>query len=92
MSKKKSDYTCALITLILLFLFFTDFTASAQETPYDTEPLAAEEAFQLDHIVTGPSEAVIRWQILKFIICTKTSLLSAAKILLSRVFSSQPLK
>ena len=66
MNKKKSDYSCALITLILLFLCFTAFTASAQETPYDAEPLEAEEAFQLDHIVTGPSEAVIRWQIPKF--------------------------
>lgn len=66
MNKKKSDYFCALITLILLFLCFTAFTASAQETPYDAEPLEAEEAFQLDHIVTGPSVAVIRWQIPQF--------------------------
>ena len=66
MNKKKSSYSSALITLILLFLHITIFTASAQETPYDTEPLEAEEAFQLDHIVTGPSETVIRWQIPKF--------------------------
>ena len=66
MNKKKSDYFWALITLILLFLFCTAFTVSAQETPYDTEPLEAEEAFQLDHIVTGPSVAVIRWQIPQF--------------------------
>ena len=66
MNKKKSNYSCELISLILLFLCLTAFTTSAQETPYDTEPLEAEEAFKLDHIVTGPSEAVIRWQILKF--------------------------
>jgi thiol:disulfide interchange protein DsbD len=66
MNKKKSDYFWALITLILLFLGCTAFTVSAQETPYDAEPLEAEEAFQLDHIVTGPSVAVIRWQIPQF--------------------------
>ena len=66
MNKQKSDYSFALITLILVFLCFTAFTANAQKTAYDTEPLSAEEAFQLDHIVTGPSEAVIRWQIPKF--------------------------
>jgi thiol:disulfide interchange protein DsbD len=66
MNKKKSDYSCALIIIILLLLYFPAFTARAQERPNDTEPLAAEEAFQLDHIVTGPSEAVIRWQIPKF--------------------------
>ena len=66
MNKKKSDYFCALISLILLFLCCTAFTVSAQVTPYDAEPLEAEEAFQLDHIVTGPSVAVIRWQISQF--------------------------
>lgn len=66
MNKKKLSYSSALITLKLLFLCFTTFTVSAQETPYDTEPLEAEEAFQLDYIVTGPSEAVFRWQIPKF--------------------------
>ena len=65
-NKKKSDYFYALMTLILLFLCYTAFTVSAQETPYDAEPLEAEEAFQLDHIVTGPSVAVIRWQIPQF--------------------------
>ena len=66
MNKKKSDYPCALITLILLLLVHTAFTTNAQEKSYDTEPLEAEEAFQLDYIITGPSEAVIRWQISKF--------------------------
>ena len=66
MNKKKSDYFCVLITLILLFLYFTAFTGSAQETHYDEEPLEAEEAFQLDNIVTGPSVAVIRWQMPQF--------------------------
>jgi thiol:disulfide interchange protein DsbD len=66
MNKKKSDYFCVLITLILLFLCFTTITASAQEIPYNAEPLEAEEVFQLDHIVTGPSVAVIRWQIPQF--------------------------
>ena len=65
MNKKKSDYFCALITLILLFRCFTA-VASAQETPYDSEPLEAEEVFKLDHIVTGQSVAVIRWQIPQF--------------------------
>ncbi|MBT5175151.1 MAG: thiol:disulfide interchange protein [Candidatus Marinimicrobia bacterium] len=66
MNKKKSVNSYPLITLILFFLCFTALTASAQKSPFDAEPLAAEEAFQLDHIVTGPSEAVIRWQIPQF--------------------------
>ena len=45
---------------------FTAFTTKAQESFYDTEPLEAREAFQLDYVVTGPSEATIRWQIPNF--------------------------
>ena len=66
MNKSKSDYSCTLIILILLFLGYTNFTTSAQEASYDIEALEAEEVFQLDHIVTGPSEVVIRWKIPKF--------------------------
>jgi thiol:disulfide interchange protein DsbD len=79
MNKKKSDYFWALITLILLFLGCTAFTVSAQETPYDAEPLEAEEAFQLDHIVTGPSVAVIRWQIPQFYYLYKDKFVFSSK-------------
>ncbi|MED5403837.1 MAG: protein-disulfide reductase DsbD domain-containing protein [SAR324 cluster bacterium] len=63
MNKKKPVNSSALIFIIL---YFTAFTAGAQKISFDAEPLAAGEAFQLDHIVTGPSEAVIRWQIPQF--------------------------
>ena len=63
MNKKKPVNSSALIFIIL---YFTAFTAGAQKISFDAEPLAAEEAFQLDHIVTSPSEAVIRWQIPQF--------------------------
>jgi thiol:disulfide interchange protein DsbD len=66
MNKNNSVNSYLLITLILLLLCFTAFTVSAQKMTFDAEPLAAEEAFKLDHIVTGPTEAVIRWQIPQF--------------------------
>ena len=66
MNKKKSVNSYLLITLILLLLCFNAFSVSAQKSFFDAEPLAAEEAFKLDHIVTGPAEAVIRWQIPQF--------------------------
>ena len=66
MNKKKSVNSYPLITLMLFFLIFSALTASAQNSPFDAEPLAAEEAFELDHIFTGPSVAVIRWQIPQF--------------------------
>jgi thiol:disulfide interchange protein DsbD len=66
MNTKKSVNSYLLITLILLLLCFTAFSVSAQKSFFDAEPLAAEEAFKLDHIVTGPAEAVIRWQIPQF--------------------------
>ena len=66
MKKIKSNNSSALIFLTLFFLSFSAFTASAQKINFDAEPLAAEEAFQMDYIVSGPSEAVIRWQIPKY--------------------------
>ena len=66
MNKNNSVNSYLLITLILLLLCFNAFSVSAQKSFFDAEPLAAEEAFKLDHIVTGPAEAVIRWQIPQF--------------------------
>ena len=66
MNKTKSISTQTLIPLILFFLYFTAFIASAQKITFEAEPLDAEEAFRLDYVVTGPSEAVIRWLIPKF--------------------------
>ena len=66
MNKAKSVNTPTLITLILFFLYFTASTLSAQKITIEAGPLDAEKAFQLDYIVTGPSEAIIRWQIPQF--------------------------
>ena len=66
MNKTKSVSTHALILLILFFLYFTAFIASAQKITFEAEPLDAEEAFRLEYVVIGPSEAVIRWLIPKF--------------------------
>ena len=66
MNKINSADSSKYIFLILFFLCFSTFSASAQQITFDAEPLAAEDAFQLDYIVTGPAEAVIRWQIPKY--------------------------
>ena len=79
MNKTKSVNTSALITLVLVFLCFTASTVSAQKISSDAEPLAAEEAFQLDYIVTGPSEAVIRWLIPQFYYMYKEKFVFSSK-------------
>ena len=66
MEKTKSVNTLALIILILVFLSFNNSTANSQKISVDAVPLDAEEAFKIDYIVTGPSEAVIRWLIPQF--------------------------
>ena len=66
MEKTKSVNTLALIILILFFLSFNTSTANSQKISVDAVPLDAEEAFKIDYIVTGPSEAIVRWQISHF--------------------------
>ena len=68
---------------LLFFLCLAAFSASAQKFTFDAaEPLAAEEAFQMDYIVSGPSEAVIRWQIPKFYYLYKEKFIFTSKDLI----------
>ena len=66
MEKTKSVNTLALIILILVFLCFTASTLNSQKISLDTVPLDVEEAFKIDYIVTGSSEAIVRWLIPQF--------------------------
>ena len=66
MIKNKAVDSFIKTILLLIFLFKLVFSVSAQEVPINADPLAPEDAFVMDHIVVGPSEAVIRWQIPKF--------------------------
>ena len=66
-SKTKNErQQIRIIFLLLIFLQFIPFTSVAEKVQIGTEPLSPEEAFVVDHIIVGPSEAVIRWQIHKF--------------------------
>ena len=49
--------------LIAIFLYAAAFSANAVEVFSDTVPLDADKAFVVDHIVAGPNEIVVRWQI-----------------------------
>ena len=48
--------------VVISFYAFT-FSASAEEVFPDVTPLDADEAFVIDHMVTGPNEVVVRLQI-----------------------------
>ena len=49
--------------LVVISFFFFAFSASAEEVFTGVVPLEADEAFVIDHMVTGPNEVVVRWQI-----------------------------
>ena len=51
--------------LVVISFFFFAFSASAEEVFTGAVPLEADEAFVIDHMVTGPNEVVVRWQISK---------------------------
>ena len=65
MKNNKTVTTLTKTFLLLIFLCKLAFSVTAQEIPNNAEPLAPEEAFVMEHIVVGPSEAVIRWLIPK---------------------------
>ena len=66
MKNNKAVATLTKTFLLLIFLCKIAFSVTAQGISINAEPLAPEDAFVMDHIVVGPSEAVIRWQIYKF--------------------------
>ena len=49
--------------LLVIIFYAASFSASAEKVFPDVTPLDADEAFVIDHMVTGPNEAVVRWQI-----------------------------
>ena len=49
--------------LIAIFLYAAAFLTNAVEVFSDAVPLDADKAFVVDHIVAGPNEIVVRWQI-----------------------------
>ncbi|MBC8259440.1 MAG: thiol:disulfide interchange protein [SAR324 cluster bacterium] len=68
-----------ILLLLLITLCFTAPTLSAQDSPYDAEPLDPADAFVLDHLVTAPSEVVIRWQIPRFYYLYKEKIVFSSK-------------
>ena len=66
MKNNKADATLTKTFILLIFLFWLAFSITAQEIPNNSEPLAPEDAFVMDYIVVGPSEAGIRWLIPKY--------------------------
>ena len=73
------DNTLSKILLLLIHLCFIAFPSAAEKITIDTKPLAPEEAFVMDHIIVGPSEAVVRWQILKFYYLYKEKFIFSSK-------------
>ena len=49
--------------LVVISFYAFAFSASAEEVYTDAVPLEADKAFVIDHMVTGPNEVVVRWQI-----------------------------
>ena len=49
--------------LLVIIFYAAAFSASAEEVFPDETPLVADDAFVIDHMVTGPNEVVVRWQI-----------------------------
>ena len=77
--------------LLLISLWFIFFTSMAAKVPLDAEPLSPEEAFIIDHIIVGPSEAVIRWQISKFYYLYKEKFIfSSADFIIENVHFPPP--
>ena len=49
--------------LVAFIFYVVTFSANAVEVFSDSVPLEAEQAFVVDHMVAGPNEVVVRWQI-----------------------------
>ena len=48
---------------LVVIIFYVAFSANAEEVFTDAVPLEADKAFVIDHMVTGPNEVIVRWQI-----------------------------
>ena len=48
---------------IVIIFYAVAFSANAEEVFTDAVPLEADKAFVIDHMVTGPNEVIVRWQI-----------------------------
>ena len=51
--------------LVVIIFYAAAFSANAEEVFTDAVPLEADKAFVIDHMVTGPNEVIVRWQISK---------------------------
>ena len=49
--------------LLVIIFYAAAFSANAEEVFTDAVPLEADKAFVIDHMVTGPNEVIVRWQI-----------------------------
>ena len=49
--------------LVVIIFYGAAFSANAEEVFTDAVPLEADKAFVIDHMVTGPNEVIVRWQI-----------------------------
>ena len=49
--------------LVVISFFAFAFSASPEEVFTGAAPLEVDKAFVVDHMVTGPNEVIVRWQI-----------------------------
>ena len=49
--------------LVAIIFYVAAFSTNAVEVFTDAVPLEADKAFVVDHMVAGPNEVVVRWQI-----------------------------
>ena len=52
--------------LVAIIFYVAAFSANAVEVLPDAVPLEADKAFMVDHMVSGPNEVVVRWQISEY--------------------------
>ena len=49
--------------LVVIIFYSVVFSANAEEVFTEAVPLEADKAFVIDHMVVGPNEVIVRWQI-----------------------------
>ena len=52
--------------LVVIIFYVAAFSANAVEVFNDAVPLEADKAFVVDHVVAGPNEVVVRWQLSEY--------------------------
>ena len=66
--------------LVVIIFYAAAFSANAEEVFTDAVPLEVDKAFVIDHMVTGPNEVIVRWQISENYYLYKEKFIIADKI------------